>query len=176
MRMTEILALSGSLRRASLNTAMLEAARLLAPGGMTISRYDGIGALPHFTPDLDQAIPDVVQAFRSRAARSDGLLIGCPEYAGGIPGAFTNALDWLVGCPDFNSRPVMLVNVAVRAVEAEAALRLVLKTMSAPVIETASVRIPVKNREATTASMLQDREITDPLRQALRDFRDALAG
>lgn len=152
----QILALCGSLRARSLNMAILEAARILAPPDWIIDIFRGIGGLPPFTPDLDSAIPEAVVAFRHQAARADVLLIACPEYAGGIPGMFKNALDWLVGCGQFNSRPVVLVNVSPQAVEAEAALRLVLRTMSAPVLEGASGRIPVRDRQATADSLVAD--------------------
>ena len=168
---TRILAISGSLRTGSLNTAMLEAAAQLAPDRVEVELYREIGALPPFTPDLDDAIPERVRAFRALAAAADALLIACPEYAGGMPGMFKNALDWLVGCPDFNSRPVVLINVSPRAVEAESALRLVLKTMSAPVVEPASRRIPVRDRLATAESLGADPEI----RAALEDMFGALA-
>ena len=164
----KILALSGSLRAASLNTAILETAKLLAPGELSIDIFRGMGDLPPFTPDLDLKVPEVVQRFRQAAASSDALLIACPEYAGGIPGMFKNALDWLVGCEAFNSRPVALVNVSPRATDAEAALRLVLKTMSAPVIETASRRIPIRDREATAATLSGDPAVSAAVREVLK--------
>lgn len=166
-----IMALSGSLRARSLNTAMLEAAEMLAPAGFQIGIFRGLGGLPPFNPDTEDTLPAPVAVLRQEAAQADALLIACPEYAGGIPGMFKNALDWLVGCERFNSRPVMLVNVSPHAVEAEAALRLVLKTMSAPVVETASRRIPVRDRSATAIDLAADPAV----RAALLDGLDALA-
>lgn len=102
--MIRLLALSGSLRARSSNGALLEAAALLAPAGMRIEPFAGIGALPHFNPDLEAgALPDAVRALRERVGAADGLLISCPEYARGIPGSFKNALDWLVGGPEFRA-------------------------------------------------------------------------
>src|SRR5215472_6432669 len=77
-----LLAMSGSLRAASSNAALLEAARLLAPTGIAIEHYRGLGDLPHFNPDLDVApLPLAVVDLRRRIGAADGLLISCPEYA-----------------------------------------------------------------------------------------------
>ena len=48
-----ILAISGSLRASSTNTTLMRATMRLAPAGMTFTIYDGLGDLPHFSPDLD---------------------------------------------------------------------------------------------------------------------------
>ena len=91
------LAISGSLRLASSNTALLRAAALVAPEGVEIILYRGLGDLPHFNPDLEAAEPPSVTEFREQVRISDGLLISSPEYAHGVPGVLKNALDWLVG-------------------------------------------------------------------------------
>lgn len=170
-----ILALCGSLRTSSLNMALLEAAKSLVPRDHDFVIFRGIGGLPPFTPDLDSALPADVIAFRRQAASADVLIMACPEYAGGIPGMFKNALDWLVGCEDFNSRPVVLLNCSPRAVEAENALRLVLRTMSAPVIEPASRRIPVRDRQATAKSLVADPEIRAALQDVFASLETGLA-
>jgi chromate reductase len=96
-----ILAISGSLRAASSNTALLRAAAALAPEGMEVVLYGGLGDLPHFNPDLEGAAPPAVIDLWARVREADGLLIACPEYAHGVPGAMKNALDWLVGGDEF---------------------------------------------------------------------------
>src|ERR1700735_3009335 len=91
-----ILAISGSLRAASSNTAALQAAILLAPKGIEVALYTGLGSLPHFNPDLDtDDPPETVKALRHEIGLSNGLLICSPEYAHGIAGSMKNALDWL---------------------------------------------------------------------------------
>jgi chromate reductase len=94
-----ILAISGSLRAVSKNTAILEAARLLAPPGVEITLYGGLDTLPHFNPDLDTADgrggPDTVADWRARVARADGLLISSPEYAHASPAhSRTRSTGW----------------------------------------------------------------------------------
>ena len=118
----KLLALSGSLRIGSSNRALLEAAQQVAPRDIAVMLYDGLATLPHFSPDDDgvhgRALPSAVAMLHELVGDADGLLIACPEYAHGIPGAFKNALDWLVGCEAFAGIPVALLSNAARAVTA----------------------------------------------------------
>lgn len=75
-----ILAIPANLRAASSNTAVLKAAQQLAPTGLEVVLYDGLGRLPHFNPDLDHAEPPL-RALRRQVGQGDGPLIGCLEYA-----------------------------------------------------------------------------------------------
>src|SRR4029079_19343411 len=94
----KILAISGSLRAASLNTEELRAAGRLAPAGVTIELFDGIGGLSVFNFDLDvERLPQAVTGFRAAIGAADGLLISSPEYARGVSGVMKNALEWLAG-------------------------------------------------------------------------------
>jgi len=93
-----ILALSGSLKLHSLNSAALRAAAsTVARDGIVVEVDDSVRRLPHFDPDLEAAPPETVVRFRGRCEAAAGVLLAVPEYAFGIPGAFKNALDWTVG-------------------------------------------------------------------------------
>src|ERR1700733_14573780 len=95
---TRILAISGSLRRASTNTAALEALARLAPEGRNLRLYRAPPNLPPFNPDddiEDKPKPKPVATLRALVDASDALVIAAPEYAHGLPGALKNALDWL---------------------------------------------------------------------------------
>src|SRR5512133_1734632 len=92
-----ILAISGSLRADSYNTALANAARELAPAGVEVEVYDGLGLVPHYDQDLDQEgieEPGAVAALRRRIAEADALLVVTPEYNGSLPGVLKNAIDW----------------------------------------------------------------------------------
>ncbi|MBO9543125.1 NADPH-dependent FMN reductase [Caulobacter sp.] len=90
----KILAASGSLRAASYNTALLHAARELAPEEMTIEIF-GLGDLPFFNQDVEeQGDPAPVAAWKDAVRAADGLLIACPEYNGGLTAVLKNAIDW----------------------------------------------------------------------------------
>lgn len=163
-----LLSFSGSLRTASSNTHTLIAAGLLAPPGVVIEHYDAIGELPHFTPDLDANLPQSIVNLRSRVNQADGLLIACPEYARGIPGTFKNMLDWLVGSPDFPGKPVALFNTSPRASAAQAALKLVLETMSATIVHDACATLQLPGKQADPVSIANDPVCGETLRHAIQ--------
>jgi chromate reductase, NAD(P)H dehydrogenase (quinone) len=93
----KVLALSGSLRHESFNTALARAARELAPGGVEVEIYDGLGLLPHYDQDLDHEdveTPGPVADLRRRIEDADALLVITPEYNGTITSVLKNAIDW----------------------------------------------------------------------------------
>ncbi|MHB1206070.1 MAG: NADPH-dependent FMN reductase [Rhodospirillaceae bacterium] len=94
--MVKLVGLSGSLRKASLNTALLRAAVGLAPDGVTLAAHS-IRGIPLYDGDEEAAngIPESVQALKNAIAEADGLLMVTPEYNNAMPGVFKNAVDWL---------------------------------------------------------------------------------
>lgn len=94
--MTTIVGLAGSLRSGSFNARLLDTAIALAPAGLAIEKGT-IRDIPLYDADVETAsgIPPVVAALKDRIAAADGLLLVTPEYNGGIPGVFKNAIDWL---------------------------------------------------------------------------------
>src|SRR2546428_10511130 len=89
-----VVAFAGSLRRGSFNRALLEAARQLAPGRMTISSIE-IGDLPFYDADVEaEGDPVAVVEFKAAIRAADGVIIATPEYKDGIPGVLTTAIDW----------------------------------------------------------------------------------
>jgi NAD(P)H-dependent FMN reductase len=108
-----ILAISGSLRRGSLNSAALRAAAVAAArSGIVVAIDESVRTLPHFDPDLEPRPPEPVRRFREACAGADAVLLAVPEYAFGIPGALKNALDWTVGAGALYRKPVALLSVA----------------------------------------------------------------
>jgi chromate reductase len=166
-----ILAISGSLRAASSNGAVLQAATRLAPAGVEVVHYKGLGDLPHFNPDLDtDDPPEVVRALRYEIGRCDGLLICSPEYAHGVAGSMKNALDWLVSSVEFPEKWVALINTSQRAVHGDAQLREILTTMSARLIERASIILPLWGRNLDATGIISDPALSEQLRTALEYF------
>ena len=166
-----ILAISGSLRAISFNTAALQAAVAMAPAGVEIVLYTGLGNLPHFNPDRDgDEPPEIVKALRREVGLSDGLLIAAPEYAHGVPGTFKNALDWLVSCVEFPGKPVALINTSQRAIHARGLLREILATMSARLIDSASITLPLMGRNLDAAGILADAELLPNCRTRWQDL------
>jgi NAD(P)H-dependent FMN reductase len=169
-----LLAISGSLRAASMNTELLRAAELLAPEDVRIEHYEDVGLLPHFNPDFSETPPPGVLELFARVGSADGLLISCPEYARGIPGSFKNVLDWLVGSAEFPGKPIALFNVSARGSAAQAALRLVLTTMSARLIEDASITVELLSRKLEAAAIVASADIAPTITAALRQFAAAI--
>ena len=90
----KLLGVSGSLRAASFNTALLTAAAALLPAGVSMSVFR-LHDLPLFNQDIeDQGDPPPVAAWKTAIREADGLLLACPEYNGGVTGVMKNAIDW----------------------------------------------------------------------------------
>jgi chromate reductase, NAD(P)H dehydrogenase (quinone) len=94
--MLDVLAISGSLRRESFNTRLLGVLPSLAPDDMRLRRFDGLGALPMFSEDLEfQPVPPPPVMRMCEAIRgADGIVIATPEYNHSIPAVLKNAIDW----------------------------------------------------------------------------------
>jgi NAD(P)H-dependent FMN reductase len=97
----KVLALVGSLRAASINRQIAELAAAVAPDGVTVTLFEGLGELPFYNEEIDDSMtPDVqapapVAALRAAAAEADAALVVTPEYNGSIPAVVKNAIDWL---------------------------------------------------------------------------------
>lgn len=111
--MMKILAISGSLREASSNTAILKNLQKLAPANVEMNLYFQAGELPHFSPDIDKEnVSETVKTLRNLVKNADGILICTPEYAFGVPGSLKNALDWLVSSGELNTKPVAAITAS----------------------------------------------------------------
>ncbi|MGY4395520.1 chromate reductase [Sphingomonas sp. UYAg733] len=169
-----LLGLSGSLRVASSNRNLLDAASMLAPAQTVVTVFDGLRGLPHFDADLDdeERLPASAAAWRQQVRECDGLIISCPEYAGGLPGAFKNALDWLVGEPGFQAKPVAILNASPRSVLAQESLRIVLRTMSADIVDAAAVTIPILGTALDAPAITANQTFSGALSRALAAFAE----
>jgi chromate reductase, NAD(P)H dehydrogenase (quinone) len=171
----DILAISGSLRARSSNTAVLRAAAAVAPPGVVVTLYDGLATLPHFNPDDDVGEPPAaVLDLRARIGAADGLLICSPEYAHGVPGSLKNALDWLVSSIEFPHKPVALINASPMATHAQASLTETLSLMTARIVAEACVTIPVARGDVDERGELASEEIRSALRSVLDRFVRAI--
>jgi NAD(P)H-dependent FMN reductase len=169
-----LLALSGSLRGRSTNTELLRAAAALAPDDVAIDLYGRIGDLPHFNPDLEEALPPGVVDLRARVGVASGLLISSPEYAHGVPGAFKNALDWLVGGPEFVHKPVALFNASTRSTYAQDSLAETITTMSGRIVAEASVALPLLGKGLDMDALIARPELATVIRSAIGAFVQAI--
>lgn len=138
----KVLAISGSLRRGSHNTALLRAAAELAPAGVELELWDGLKAVPPYDEDDDlELAPAAVTALRSAIAGADAVLFATPEYNHSVPGALKNAIDWVsrpLATNPLRNKPVAVVGASTGifgAVWAQAELRKVLGALGARVLD-----------------------------------------
>ena len=104
---------------------------------------------------------------RRSVAEADGLLVASPEYAHGIPGSFKNALDWLVGGPEFPDKPIAILHATTRGTHARAALAEVLRTMSGHLVDEATATVPLMGHDVDAASIAASPVWADTIREAL---------
>ncbi len=89
-----ILAIAGSLRRASFNKGLVRATAEVAPPGVAVEPFD-LAAIPFYDEDVQQrGDPEPVRLLKERIAAADALLLATPEYNYSIPGVLKNAIDW----------------------------------------------------------------------------------
>ena len=170
----KFLAISGSLRAASHNSALLRAMARMAPADIDVVMYRGLGNLPLFNPDIEASDPAPVADLRTQINAADALLIASPEYAHGITGVMKNALDWMVGCEAFVLKPVALLNASPRAVHAQASLTEIVTMMSARIVDEASVTVPILGSHLSEDEIVRHPEISVVLQNALRALRAAV--
>jgi chromate reductase len=110
----EVLGLSGSLRRDSLNTRLLHAAPALAPEGVRIAAAT-LHGIPLYDGDVEaDGVPAAVTALAERIAAADAVLIVSPEYNYSMPGVLKNGLDWLsrVKGQPFKGKPLAIMGAS----------------------------------------------------------------
>ena len=90
----QLLAISGSLRAGSYNTALARAAAGLVPAGVDVEVFEGLGELPPYDADFEDDPHPAVEHLRERIAEADAVLFVTPEYNGSVPGVLKNAIDW----------------------------------------------------------------------------------
>lgn len=114
----KVLGISGSLRKGSYNTRLLEIAKEHLPDGMTLE-IAGIGDLPLYNDDLivNGEFPAVVEAFKAKIRAADALLMAVPEYNYSVSGVLKNAIDWASRPPattPLNRKPLAMMGVGGR--------------------------------------------------------------
>jgi NAD(P)H-dependent FMN reductase len=165
-----ILAISGSLRRNSINSAALRAAATAAArDGLTVVIDDSPRELPHFDPDREPFPPEAVRRYRQASEGAGALLFAVPEYTFGIPGAFKNALDWAVGSGSLYRKPIALLHVAApgRGAHVREALAHALTAHNADVTHH---QVPIAPRDLDPNGEIGDPRILEELRAVVSEL------
>ncbi|PKB14931.1 NAD(P)H-dependent FMN reductase [Novosphingobium kunmingense] len=116
--MIRLVGITGSLRRASYNTALLNNIAELLPDGVSLE-VRTLHGIPLYDGDEEAAhgIPAAVISLKEAIAAADGVVLATPEYNNGIPGVFKNAIDWISRPPGdagrvFKGRPFALMGAS----------------------------------------------------------------
>jgi NAD(P)H-dependent FMN reductase len=174
-----ILLVSGSSRAGSTNAAVLRTAAEVADGGVEAVVYTGIGALPLFNPDDDREGTPVdprVADMRRELRAADALLICTPEYAGALPAAMKNLLEWTIGDAGTYRKPVAWINASgaaapTGAADAHESLRKVLGYAGADIVGAACARVPV-DRALVANEVVADDEVRGQIASVVRTLAD----
>jgi chromate reductase len=164
----KLLGISGSLRRGSYNSLLLENAQELLPDDVELELFDGLKDVPPFDED-DEADPaPAVERLCDAIAGADAVLFATPEYNASIPGQLKNAVDWAsrpVATAALRNKPVAVVGASTGmfgAVWAQAELRKVLATAGARVLE-GELPVPLAASQFDEEGRLQSEELRDAL-------------
>jgi chromate reductase len=148
-----VLGISGSLRRDSLNSALLRAAAERLPAGAELVEFERLREIPPYDSDVeDEGTPAVVEELREAVRGADAVLIATPEYNHSLPGQLKNALDWIsrpAGQSALSGKPAAAIGASTGmfgAVWAQAEARKVLGALGGRVVE-AELPIPRANTQ-----------------------------
>jgi chromate reductase len=171
--MVALLGICGSLRKASLNRALLAAVRDALPAGASMTLYESV-ELPIFNSDLED--PPGVVRLKAAIAQADGLVFSVPEYNHSIPGGLKNALDWVSRPPadsPLRGKPVGMVGAASGmsgTIRAQAHLRQMMLYSDSPCMGQPEVLIPRAKERFDADGRLTD----DSTRVLLEQFGAAM--
>jgi NAD(P)H-dependent FMN reductase len=176
--MTDILVLVGSLRAASTNRQLAQAAVELAPEGANLHLYEGHGALPLYNEDVDVEgqLPEAVVEYRAAIAAADAVLVVTPEHNGTIPANLKNAIDWSsrpFGTSSISGKPVAIIGTAFAqfgGVWAQNEARKAYGIAGARVIESTVLAVPNSMVRFAETHPKEDAEIVEQLRSFLTQF------
>ncbi len=175
-----LVAISGSLRRDSYNTALLRAAADILPPGAELTLYSELEEIPPFNEDRLSHPPVPVQSLRGAVAAADGVLISTPEYNSSIPGVLKNALDWLsrplIESP-LRNKPVAVIGASTGmfgAVWAQAETRKVLGAIGARVLDR-ELPVPSADEQFSLYGRLADEDLERELVAVVQALTQAIA-
>lgn len=170
--MLDLVAISGSLRAESYNSALLRNLPELAPPTLRFTVHS-IAGIPIFDQDLEaQGKPAAVIRLHQAIRGADGLVIATPEYNHGVPGGLKNALDWLSRGPAPHGLfgiPTAILGASdgmIGTARAQYALRQTLVTLNAPTLPFPQVLVSLVHKKIDATGRLTD----EPTRAFIRTW------
>ncbi|MGQ4596643.1 NAD(P)H-dependent oxidoreductase [Nocardia sp. R6R-6] len=184
MSQTRILALVGSLRAASINRQIAEAAVQAAPEGAEVVLFDGLADIPFYNEDIDgpDSVPAAAQALRDAVAAADGLLLVTPEYNGTVSALLKNVIDWAsrpYGAGSIKDKPAAVVSASVSPNGGQWANGDTAKSLGvagAKVVEAAHLQFGVIGERFGSSHPRDDAEALTQLAATVRTLAEAARG
>lgn len=159
----KILALSGSSRRGSFNTALLNNAKTLVSPGVSIDIYQGLNDLPFYSEELDgENLHPEARRLRNAIASADGILLAVPEYNFSLTAMLKNSLDWASrpsGKHVFMAKPTAILGASsslLGTIRAQLHTREILHALQADVVSRPEVLVTQAGHKFNNAGQLTD--------------------
>lgn len=169
-----VLGISGSLRIHSFNTALLKAARDLAPQEMEIEIVT-LSDIPLYNEDVEkQGFPQSVIELKEKIKRADGILIMSPEYNHSLPGVLKNAIDWVsIGENEFSDKPLAVGGASIRLVSTarmQTQLLIIANTLNMHVMSKPLFQVPTVDKKIDAEGKITDEKTEKKLREFVSSF------
>jgi len=167
-----VLAIAGSLRKGSVNKALVRAAIQVAPPGVVVEDFGDLGGIPLYNEDMEKQLPEKVKALKAKIVAADGILIATPEYNNSVSGVLKNAIDWAsrpVGDNSFEDKPVAIMSAGghMGGTRAQLHLRHILVYLNMHPINKPQVAITNAKTKLDASGEFTDPAIRDNVRQLL---------
>ena len=172
-----VLGFSGSLRKASFNTGLLNEAGRLLPDGVTFEMFDLL-PIPFYNADVEaEGAPEAVRHFKDLIAAADALLIASPEYNYSVTGILKNAIDWVSRPPKdspFLGKPVAIMGAGglYGTVRSQLHLRQILLPTGANLLTRPDVHVMRSWEKFDGEGNLTDEETREKVAQLMIALRD----
>ncbi len=128
--MKKIFVIIGSASENSANSKLITNIEFLSKDFFEVDIFSSLKTLPHFVPELSvDGVPQLIEDFRGRIEKADGVIICTPEYVFSIPSGLKNAIEWCVSTTVFSEKPVGIITASASGVKGHAELQLIMKTL-----------------------------------------------
>lgn len=168
--MIKVIALSGSLRKDSVNSRLLKMLQHLSPKDINVEIFGKLADIPLFNPDNANQPNQAVIELRDSIKNANLVVIASPEYAHGVTGVLKNMLDWLVGSGEFTDKPTALPMVTARSTYSPVILKEIISVMGGNVLDELSPVIELPFAETDLSVLYNNELIVNDIKQFIEQI------